>query len=46
MAMDERGKDKLRVNRQKMGLGELAERVSGVPGVSVNELRAGSRRRG
>jgi hypothetical protein len=44
--MDERGKDNLRVNRQKVGLGDLAERVCGVHGVSVNELRAGSRRRG
>ncbi len=44
--MDERGKDNLRVNRQKMGLGDLAERVCGVHGVSVKELRAGSRRRG
>jgi len=44
--MDERGKDNLRVNRQKMGLGELAERVCGMHGVRVNELRAGSRRHG
>jgi len=44
--MDERGRENLRVNRQKMGLGELAERVCGMHGVSVNELRAGSRRRG
>jgi putative transposase len=43
--MNERGKDTLRVNRQRMGLGELAERVCGEHGVSVNELRAGSRRR-
>jgi putative transposase len=43
--MDERGKDNLRVNRQKMSLGELAERVSGIYGVRRNELRAGSRRR-
>jgi hypothetical protein len=43
--MHERGKDNLRVNRQKMSLGELAERVSGIHGVSRNELRAGSRRR-
>jgi hypothetical protein len=32
------------MDRQKMGLGELAERVCGVHGVRVNELRAGSRR--
>jgi hypothetical protein len=44
--MDERGKENLRVNRQKLGLGELAERVCGRHGVSVNELRAGSRRHG
>jgi putative transposase len=43
--MDERGKNNLRVNRQKMSLGELAERVSAIDGVSMNELRAGSRRR-
>ena len=46
MEMDAKGKDNLRVNGQKMGLGELAERVCGVHGVSENELRAGSRRRG
>ena len=44
--MDERGKENLRVNRERMGLGELAERVCGVHGVSVKELRAGSRRHG
>jgi len=44
--MDERGKENLRVNRQRLGLGELAERVCGGHGVSVNELRAGSRRHG
>lgn len=42
--MDERGKDSLRVGRQKMSLGELGEKVSAVHGVSINELRAGSRR--
>ena len=44
--IDDRGKDNLRVNRQKMGLGELAERVCRANGVSVNELRGGSRRHG
>ena len=43
--MDEKGKENLRVNRQKMGLEELAERVCRAHGVSGNELRAGSRRR-
>jgi hypothetical protein len=42
----ERGKNNLRVNRQKMSLRELAESVSAIHGVSMNELRAGSRRRG
>ena len=42
MERDERGKDNLRVNRQKMGLGELAERVCWVHRVSVNELRGGA----
>ena len=44
--IDDRGKDNLRVNRQRMGLGELAERVCRASGVSENELRAGSRRHG
>jgi hypothetical protein len=35
--MDDRGKNSLRANRQKMNLGELAERVCRVHGVSVNE---------
>ena len=42
--MDERGKDNFRVSREKMGLGELAERVCEVHGLEPNELRAGSRR--
>jgi REP element-mobilizing transposase RayT len=42
--MDERGKDNFRVSREKMGLGELAEKVCGVHGLQPNELRAGSRR--
>ena len=41
--MDERGKDNFRVSREKMGLGELAEKVCGVYGLQANELRAGSR---
>ncbi len=44
--IDERGKDNLRVNRGKMGLAELAERVCEANRVSENELRAGSRRQG
>jgi hypothetical protein len=44
--MDGRGKENLRINRERMDLGELAERVCRKHGVSVNELRAGSRRHG
>ncbi len=43
--MDERRKENFRVSGQRMSLAELVERISGEHGVSVNELRAGSRRR-
>ncbi len=44
--VDERGRDNLRINRQKATLEDLAEKVCRLHGVQVNELRAGSRRSG